>query len=94
MAPTHRLAFNLPDKCNGSKLPNTNVISLNFQKNYLSGSVHYSQVCKLHSYSDSPKIVKPPIIHHLLLQFKWPTAKLVLVIALILSQKPFILKRT
>ena len=59
-------------------------------------SIHYNtlKVRKIHSYSDSRKIVNTPIVHLCQIQFKRPTAKLVLVITLILSRESFILERT
>ena len=88
------------NKSNGSELPNADVLSLFRQTTCsASASIHYNtlKVRKIYSYSDSQKFVKTRIVHHLLLlllQFKRPTAKLGLVIALILSQKSFILERT
>ena len=96
------------NKSNGSELPNADVLSLFRQTTCsVSASIHYNtlKVRKIYSYSDSQKFVKTRIVHHLLLfffffffffliQFKRPTAKLGLVIALILSRKSFILERT
>ena len=90
MAPTRPLSLN---KSNGSELLNTDVLSLFRQTTCTcseSASIHFNtlKVRKIHSYSESRKFLKARIVHHLLfflLQFKWPTAKLGLVIALILS---------
>ena len=60
-------------------------------------SVHYNTLKqpKIYSYSDCWKIEKTPMIHHLLSSsVQRPTVKLGLVIALLLSQKSFILERT
>ena len=88
------------NKCNRSELLNADVLSLFKQTTCsASASIHSNtlKVCKIHSYSDYRNILKTPIVHHhlhlLLLHFKWPTAKLALVIALILSQKPFTLHK-
>ena len=92
MALTRPLSLN---KSNGSELPNTDVLSLLRQTTFsVSASIHYNtlKVRKIYSYSESRKFVKTPIVHHhhlLLLQFKRPTAKLGLVIAIILSRKSF-----
>ena len=53
----------------------------------VSASIYYNtlKVLKIYGYSDSLKIAKRPIVHHHLLQFKWRTTILGLVIALILS---------
>ena len=98
------------NKSNGSELPNADVLSLFRQTTCSeSASIHFNtlKVLKIYSYSESRKFVKTRIVHHLLLllfffffffffliQFKRPTAKLGLVIALILSRKSFILERT
>ena len=80
--------------CNGSELPNADVLCL-FRQTACS-SIHYNtlKVRKIHSYSDSRKIVNTPIVHLCRIQFKRPTAKLVLVITVILSRESFILERT
>ena len=88
-------------KSNGSELPNADVLSLFRQATCsASASIHFNtlKVRKIYSYSESRKFVKTRIVHHLLLlllfQFKRPTAKLGLVITLILSRKSFIQERT
>ena len=99
MALTRPLSLN---KSNGSELPNADVLSLVRQATCsASASIHFNtlKVRKIYSYSEFRKFVKTRIVHHLLLlllllQFKRPTAKLGLVIALILSRKSFILERT
>ena len=100
MAPTRPLSLN---KSNSSELPNADVLSLVRQATCsASASIHFNtlKVRKIYSYSEFRKFVKTRIVHHLLLllllllQFKRPTAKLELVIALILSRKSFILERT
>ena len=100
MAPTRPLSLN---KSNGSELPNADVLSLFRQATCsASSSIHFNtlKVRKIYSYSEFRKFVKTRIVHHLLLllllllQFKRPTAKLGLVIALILSRKSFIQERT
>ena len=66
MAPTHPISLN---KSNGSELPNANVLSLFRQTTcFASASIHYNtlKVHKVYSYSDSQKIVKTAIVHHLL----------------------------
>ena len=100
MAPTHPLSLN---KSKDSELPNADVLSLFRQTTCsASASIHYNtlKVRKIYSYSESRKFVKTRIVHLLLLllllllQFKRPTAKLGLLIALILSRKSFILECT
>ena len=95
MAPTRPLSLN---KSNSSELPNADVLSLFRQATCsASASIHFNtlKVRKIYSYSESRKFVKTRIVHHLLLlQFKRPTAKLGLVITLILSRKSFIQERT
>ena len=90
MAQTHPLASY---KSNSSELPNADVLRF-FRQTTCSArsSIHYNalKVHKIYSYSDSRKIVKHQLFIFFLLQFKWPTAKLGLVITLILSQKSFI----
>ena len=68
------------NKCNSLELPNMDVLSL-FRQTTCSAtaSIRYNTL-KVYSYSDSRKIVKMPLF-----QFKRPTAKLVLVVTLILS---------
>ena len=96
MAPTRPLALT---KYDGSELLNASVISL-FKHTTNSGSAYLHlntlKLRKIHSCSDIRKIVKTPIVHLLLLliQFKRPTAKLALVMALILSRKPCTKERT
>ena len=73
------------NKWNGLEFSNKDVLSLFRQTTCsTSASIHCNtiNVRKIHSYSDSWKIVKMPIIHHhhliILLQFKWFNMKLVL----------------
>ena len=92
MAPTRPLS---PNKSNGSELPNVDI--LNTYKLHalrvLLCTIILSSYVKIYSYSDSQKFVKPQlfiiiiIFFFLHLQFKRPTAKLGLVMALILSRK-------
>ena len=99
MAPTRPLALT---KYDGSELLNASVISLFKHTTYSrSAYLHLNtlKLRKIHSCSDIRKIVKTSIVHLLLLllllliQFKQPTAKLALDIALILSQKPLTKER-
>ena len=91
MAPSRPLSLK---KSNGLELLNADVLS-NFRHRICSASAfaHYNTLKqrKIYSYSDFRKIEKTPIVHHLffLLQFKRPTAKLGLVIALFFSWKSF-----
>ena len=82
------------NKYNSLEHLNADVLNLFRQTTCSITTSVYSNTLKVHSYrtSDSWKIVK--IVHLFLLQFKWLTAKLVLVIALILLRKSFILERT
>ena len=60
MVPTHLLSLN---ECNSSELPNTDVLSLFRQTTCSASASNTLKVRKIHSYSDSRKIVKTPIVH-------------------------------
>ena len=75
------------NKSNDSELRNVDVISLSWWTACRKSASYTQSTYKIHSYSDSHKIV---IVHHfvlLLIQFKWPTAKRELVIAPIFSRE-------
>ena len=91
MVPTRSLSLN---KSNGTELPNEDVLSLFRQTTCsASASIQFNtlKVRKIYSYSEFRTFVKPRLFiiffffFFFLLQFKWPTAKLGLVIALTLS---------
>ena len=75
-------------KSNGSKLLNTDVLSLFRHTNALQVLLYTIKLCRIYSYNEIEKKHQLFIMFFfLLLQFKRPTTKLGLVIALIFSRK-------